>query len=540
VPLLPLLGFAFAHVGTTFHQDGSVDANGWPLTRAERTDYKETSHYTDVIAFIETLQHKGAPISVQYIGASKEGRRMPLVIAARPMVASAAEARRSGKPIIYIQANIHAGEVEGKEAALHILRRLSQEGPGGVLDRAILLFDPIYNIDGNEKFGPMDVNRPEQNGPESVGLRSSGEGFDLNRDGMKAESLEFRALLANLWNTWDPDVMMDLHTTDGTRHGYELTYAPPLNPNTAPGIVAFTRDEMLPRIRRDIRQHWGQELFDYGDTENRNKKQVWATFEEGGRYMTNYAGLRNRIGILSEATTYIPFKDRVVVTDHFVMSCLDYILQNSRRVMQLTRDADAQVAAWGANPSTAPELGVQFAMGPGREEEVLLEPDPGPGKKRPFGRPEQIVKVKMPIYERFVATQKAKLPAGYLIPADQTKIVELLRRHGIVVEQVKQAFAVNAQTFTAKDVRVAGRPFQGHRLIQINGTFAGSREYAKPGAFLVRTSQPLGMLIFNLLEPESSDGVETWGFLGNQPKAGDVYPILKVMDPVSPVTERVP
>ena len=272
--------------------------DGWPQTRAERTDYRETSTYQDVIGFIESLQRKGAPITVEYIGTSKEGRRMPLVIAAHPMVASPADARRSGKPIIYIQANIHAGEVEGKEAAQAILRRACQEGPGGLLDKVILLFDPIYNIDGNEKFGPQAKNRPEQNGPEMVGLRTSGEGFDLNRDGMKAESIEFRAVLDRIWNRWDPDVMMDLHTTDGTRHGYDLTYSPPMNPNTPSGIVRFSRDELLPNIRRQIRKQFGTELFDYGDDTTNNKIRAWRTFGEGGRYMTNYAGLRNRIGIL--------------------------------------------------------------------------------------------------------------------------------------------------------------------------------------------------------------------------------------------------
>src|SRR4051812_47861147 len=169
--------------------------NGWPLTRAERSNYEETSHYQDVIAFIGALQANGGPVSLEYIGTSTEGKKIPLVIASRPLVSSPAEARRMGRPIVYIQANIHAGEVEGKEAIQAIVRRACQEGPGGLLDKVVLLVTPIYNIDGNEKFGPVARNRPEQVGPAMVGVRANGQNLDLNRDAIKAESPEMNAVL---------------------------------------------------------------------------------------------------------------------------------------------------------------------------------------------------------------------------------------------------------------------------------------------------------------------------------------------------------
>ncbi len=172
------------------HPRGQKPANdeGWPQTRAERTDYRETSHYEDVLHFLENLQAKGAPISVQFIGVSTQGRKIPLVIAARPPVAGPTEARLNGKPVVYVQANIHAGEVEGKEAVLMLLRELARKPEGGLLDEIVLLVTPIYNIDGNEKWGSWQNNRRSQNKPEVVGIRTNGQGFDLNRDGMKAES----------------------------------------------------------------------------------------------------------------------------------------------------------------------------------------------------------------------------------------------------------------------------------------------------------------------------------------------------------------
>jgi len=507
--------------------------SGWPQTRAERTNYAETSHYADVIEFIQGLQAMQAPISLQYIGASKEGRRMPMVIASRPLVTTPAEAKRSGKPVIYIQANIHAGEVEGKEAAMMVLRRVCQE-QRGLLDKVILLVNPIYNADGNERFGPQARNRPGQVGPEMVGVRQSGEGFDLNRDGIKAESLEFRAVLTSIWNSWDPDVMMDLHTTNGTRHGYELTYSPPMHPNTIPQIIRFSRDEMLPRLRKQIRERNKQELFDYGDAIRLKDQVGWRTFSEAGRYMTNYAGLRNRIGILSEATTYVPFKERVIATDVFVTGVLDYIAKNAGRVVKMSKDADMEAAA--TKPGT--ELGVVFEPADRGAEDTLVERAAKAGEPRRTGRPTDLEKIRMPIFDRFHPTKSAKFPAAYLIPGSEKGLVDLLLLQGVVVEKVVRAADVKVESFTISSAKQDAQAFQGHRLIQLEGTFATKVSKAAVDSFVVRTAQPLSRLIFSILEPESSDGAATWGFLG-VPKVGDTFPIVKALENPNLVTERL-
>lgn len=506
----------------------------WPQTRAERTNYAETSHYDDVIDFLEALQERGAPISVRYVGASPAGLRIPLVIVSSPPVATPVEAKRSGKPIVYIEANIHAGEVEGKEAALAIVRRLSQEAPAGLLSKLIVVVAPIYNIDGNEKFDAVAKNRPEQDGPGLVGVRANGQGLDLNRDGMKAETNEMRAMLEALYSTWDPDVMLDLHTTDGTRHGYELTYSPCLNPNTESGILKFDRDEMLPHVRSELRSKFGMETFDYGNVETRNGSRAWATFGEEGRYMTNYVGLRNRIGVLSEATTYIPFKDRVVATDRFVTSVLDYVAAHAGKVLELTRGADARVTQWGLNPASAPALGVRFDFESRGTESTILEKGP-PTAKRPLA----VENVRMPIFDRFKATRTARFPAAYLLPASEIKVVELLRRHGIVVERLEKPWRGKAQAYRIKIAMAARSQFQGHRLVRMEGEFRDEQADAKAGDFLVRTSQPLGILIFNLLEPESLDGVISWEFLASPLFASSDLPIRKLFENPRAVTEVV-
>jgi hypothetical protein len=132
------------------------------------------------LRYIEDLQAKGAPISTQSIGVSTQGREIPLVIASRPAVAGPADARRAGKLVVYVQANIHAGEVEGKEAVLMLLRELARDPEAGLLDKIVLLTTPIYNIDGNEAWGPWQTNRRSQNEPEVVGTRGDAGGAEVH------------------------------------------------------------------------------------------------------------------------------------------------------------------------------------------------------------------------------------------------------------------------------------------------------------------------------------------------------------------------
>lgn len=509
----------------------------WPETRAERTNYAETSRYEDVIKFVQDLQSNGAPVSLVYMGKSTEGRDMPLLIASRPPVASPAEARRSGKPIVYIQANIHAGEVEGKEGALALLRDWSK-GPNTVLDRAIILMTPIYNIDGNEKFGPQERNRPGQNGPEQVGVRANGQNLDLNRDCIKAETPEMRAVLEQVYTKWDPDVIFDLHTTDGTRTGWELTYSPPLNPNTDPDVLKYSRDELMPAVRRLYRKEYGQEIFDYGNATAAGTNRQWFTFGQEGRYVTNYAGLRNRIAILSEAVNYLSFKDRVVSTERFVQAVMDKVVKDSRRIIDMTRGADMRTIGWGVDPSKAPALGVRFDFDNRGQEDVILEKPPAEGRPRPKGRPTDYIRVRMQVNDRFKTTRTAKLPAGYLIPASETATVDLLKRHGIVVEKFLAPWVGAAEEFIVSEAAADVQPFQGHKLVRLEGSFRSAITTAEAGSYLVRTAQPLGVLIFHMLEPESLDGVASWGFLA-MPAPKSTYPIRKCFEVPRVATERI-
>lgn len=499
-------------------------------TRAERSKYTETSTYADVAAFIDSLQAKGAPIVVGRIGTTTQGRDLPFIVASRPLVHSPAEAKRLGRPIVYVQGNIHAGEVEGKEALQALLRDLVLSPKKNVLDSIVLIAVPIYNADGNEVFGPTARQRGSQNGPELVGQRPNAKMLDLNRDYVKAEAPETRASLA-MFNAWDPDLFVDLHTTNGSYHGYALTYAPSLHP--AAGIRsatfggAFVRDSMLPVLRKRVRTKHPYEIFDYGNFTGDEgpaapgEAKAWSTYDHRARYGVNYYALRGRLAVLSEAYSHDPFERRVKSTYAFVSELLSLTAEKSHRVLALTRGADAALDAGKvAEVPVRATLTKKPLMLPVIEE--LLEKTDAPptetGVRRGYRRTGKFVTSTLPVRDRFDATRTAPMPWGWLVmpPAADT-VGAMLRLHGVrVTRTTAVAMIEELECFSADSIVASPRAFQGHRETRFEGRWLpmlGSTpggENVSVGSLIVTARQPLGVLAQLLLDPASDDGFGTW------------------------------
>jgi hypothetical protein len=493
-----------------------------PRTRAEKTNYLETSHYDDVIAFIDSLRKIDAPISVGSIGTTTENRPIPYVVASRPLVTTPDAARALGRPIVYVQGNIHAGEVEGKEALQALLRDLVFQSKRNVLDSIVLIAVPIYNADGNERFADQARNRGAQNGPELVGQRPNATGLDLNRDYIKGEAPETRASLA-MFNRWNPDVFVDLHTTDGSYHGYALTYSPSLNPAGDIGPFsggAYARDSILPELRRRVRERRGYETFDYGNFASQDSvEKGWFTYEHFPRYGTNYYALRGRISVLSEAFSHDPFNRRVASTYAFVAELLTMIGERGPRIRALSARSDSALAVWGRGGSTV-QIPIRGDMTKNPYTgDVLVETlqrtgdsvRTEPGVRIGFRRTGQIRSVRMPVYDRFVSTMTAPAVWGYAFPEADTSAVRLLRLHGVVVEQVRSNCSPNAESFVADSVIVAGGQFRNAR---VEGRWHPTETRLRPGTNVVRVGQPLGVLATYLLEPRSDDGLVAWNIGG--------------------------
>jgi zinc carboxypeptidase len=494
-------------------------------TRPERTGFRETSTYADVLGFLDSLQRITGDLRVGTLAASPEGRPVPYVVAARPPVFSPTEAHRSGKLVIYLQANIHAGEVEGKEAAQMLLRDLTRGPLRPLLDQVVLLVVPIYNADGNERMASGEENRPGQNGPPVVGQNTNGQGLNLNRDYVKMEAPETRGAAA-LLTAWDPDLFVDLHTTNGSYHGYVLTYAPGLNPNLNPA-VQFVRDRFLPMLRDRMERKHQQRTFSYGNFRNQDPDslaQGWETYDARPRFGTNWMGLRGRLSVLSEGYSNADFRTRITATYNFVCEILGLAAEQRSTIQSLVRAADRQ------RPDS---VAVRSVLAPPVVQEVIAEiteaAGEGAGGYARRKRTGVYRAVRMPVFDRFAPARREAMPAAYLVPARLREVAELLRRQGVAVELLPQPWHATAGAFAVDSLAVAPL-FEGHRTVQVEGRWGGERDTAlSAGWYLVRTDQPLGTLAAYLLEPASEDGVVTWNLLDRELRTGATYPILRLL-----------
>ncbi len=506
-------------------------------TRAERTDARETSSYADVLGFLDSLQRAGAGIHVGTLGTSPEGKRIPYVIASRPLISSPAEAARSGKPVVWIQGNIHAGEVEGKEVAQMLLRDVTLGPLRPLLDSVVLLVVPIYNTDGNDHFAPGDVNRPGQNGPAVVGRNTNGQGLNLNRDYVKQEAPETRGELA-LLAAWDPDVFVDLHTTNGSYHGYALTYATGLNPNSPP-LNEWAYDRFLPAIRERMRKRHHEETYWYGNFRNQEPDsltQGWETYDPRPRFGINLMAMRNRLAILSEAYSNDPFAQRIRATYDFTREILSLVAERKSEIRTLEQASDR----WRPD-----SVAVRSSYAPPRTDAIIGEitHDAGEGTNGYARRQRTGVfrSIRMPVFDRFVPTRVEARPVAYFLRAEHAALVELLRREGVRVERLAEPWHGALEHFALDTVRATAVPFEGHRTVSVEGRWADAEPRDVPaGSYLVRTDQPLGTLAAYLLEPASEDGFVTWNFLDRELRPRGEYSILRTGAAVRAVAVEEP
>ena len=492
------------------------------FTRAERTEFRETTGYDEVMALSRRLADASADIHLTTFGYTSEGRALPLLVVGAAD-ASAQAVLATGKTRIYVQGGIHSGEACGKEALLMLLRRFSAGQYPSWTDSLVLLIAPMYNADGAERV--LLTNRPRQHGPiGGMGQRPNAQGLDLNRDHTKLDSPEARSLVG-LVNAYDPHLSVDLHTTNGTRHAYHVTYAPPLHPNTPSTIDRFLRDEWLPEVTRRIKEKHGWDYYYYGNAYPRGGEMGWYTFDHRPRFNNNYVGLRNRMAILSEAYAYATFEDRVRGSLWFVEEILDYAEQNSSRIQDIVRAADlaSVVGSELAVRATLPRSQEQVTILMGEVDE---ERNPYTGRtmlrRRNVSTPTQM-------YEAgtFEASETAVAPEAYYVLPEAEGAIERLEAHGVAVVRYATEREVPADRFVIDSTTVAQREFQGHHERTIWGHWISTMETLPAGTAYVSVDQPLGRLAFTLLEPRSDDGFVTWAILDEQIEAG-TFPVLRV------------
>ena len=490
-------------------------ANSQVLTTAEKSDYTSTSTYREVMLFVDELLKSSDNIRMETLATSIEGRKIPLLILANPMPQTPEDLVGDDRIVVYFQANIHAGEVEGKEATQMLMRDLLNDFSPAIFDHVVLLVCPIFNPDGNEKFSLK--NRTNQNGPvNGVGVRHNGQWLDLNRDAMKLETPEVRGLVSRVFNRWDPAISVDCHTTDGSYHEEPVTFTWMMNPNGDRNLINFMRDDMMPEVHKTLQNTYHVDNIFYGEFIDRlNLEKGWISYAAEPRFWVNYVGVRNRLAILNENYVYADFKTRVNGSYHLLKSILDYAAEHSTDIKTLLTKSDQgmEKVHFDQQPDS---LAIKYQGYPTPNKITIkaIEADTIPGAKGywRFKQSDRHRTITVPYIADYYSTQSIAIPKAYILFIEVPEVLTNLKLHGIKIEHLPADTSLMVGSFQIENLKGAQRLFQGHYQNSISGRYKIETKSFSKGTSIIYTNQQLGYLIAYLLEPETDDGYLKWNF----------------------------
>jgi hypothetical protein len=521
----------------------SQTRSAWPeslIITPEKSNFEKTSSHADVMQFISTIKSMSTQVQSFTLGKSPMGKDIPVIILSKTGISTPEQAKASGKMVVYVQGNIHGGEVEGKEVTMMLMRDILLGKLGYLLDNQVILFVPIYNTDGNDKMAKG--TRPSQeNSPLEAGERENGQGLDLNRDGIKLEAPETQALVQQLIIAWDPQVSVDLHTTNGTWHGYSLTWAPSYLSGGEPATYQYTNNIMLAGITKKVKEKYGLFFGPFGDFSTRDgwPLKKFYTYNHHPRYLINQFGLRNRMAILSEAFAHERFYQRINSTYTFVFEILDHCNKNAKQIREINRNAEAAAIRNVIANAGKIKKGVRFKMVPAKQKlNGFRTYDYNPFTKADGNtfwlKTGRIVTYdSVAYYGEFKDTVQSTLPRGYIIPASFKTIAEHMKKMGVKVETLVADETLQGETFTIEKITKAARKFEGHFMASAEGKFQPATRAFSKGDYKIDLAQPLANLIFYMLEPQSDDGLLVWNFFDEYLEKNEVnkkpveFPVFK-------------
>jgi len=481
------------------------------LTDYEKSGYKRTPRYAETMEYCRRLE-KGSPwIKVTSFGKSPEGRDLSLVIASKEGAFGPTKAAKTEKAIVLIQNGIHAGEIDGKDACLMLLRDIAiTKTQASLLEGVILLVIPMYNVDGHERFGPY--NRINQNGPEETGWRVTAQNLNLNRDYLKADAPETQAWL-KMFNAWLPDFFIDCHVTDGADFQYSITYAIETHQNVAPSVRTWTNTKLLHPVLAKV-QAAGIKIAPYlFFVDERDKLKGLLGYVSPPRFATGYAVLQNRPGFLVETHMLKEYATRVDATYRVLQAILETINADPQSLRRAVRIADEQSKHGPETP-----FPVQFEMTDepsdtlhllGYEQRIERSEVSGADRivytREPF-------EADIPRYDEAKVTKSIVPPQAYLIPPQWSQVIGRLKSHGLRLERLTASQELEIESYRFSNVKWQQTPFEGRHPVTYSIELTEERRLFPAGTVVVRLHQRAARVAIHALEPDAPDAFVQWGF----------------------------
>jgi len=477
-------------------------------TPVERSGFRDTPSYDVTVQWLRQLDVARPEIEMRSLGKSGEGRDLWMVVASRERDKSPESLQRSGKPIVLVQAGIHAGEIDGKDAGLMMLRDMTVRGTAArLLEEVHLLLIPIFNVDGHERSSPW--NRMNQRGPSTPGWRTTARNLNLNRDYAKADAPEMRHLLQAI-ERWRPDLYVDVHVTDGADYRYDVTYGWNDREAWSPAIAGWLDAVLRPAVDGALERlgHAPGPLVLTVDPQDPSRGMYGWT--AGPRYSNGYGDARHLPTVLVENHSLKPFRQRVLGTRVLLEAVLGVVAREHGSLRAAISQDRARrepeiVTAWNdqpaANPTTIPFDGIAWRH----------EDSPVSGGKRLVytGEPASL---DMPILEPSGPAASVRRPPAYWIPGQWDEIIDRLALHGIRMDRLTGPRAVQMDMYRIDNPDLSDNAYEGRVTVQGAPRVERRTEILPAGSARVPTDQPLGTLAMLLLEPSSPDSFFRWGF----------------------------
>lgn len=500
-----------------FSQSMSVNVPKEWQTFAEKTDYQQTSRYSENIDFARRLDNSSDWISYKTFGKSGEGRDLPLLIAATGDTFTPETARKSGKAVIFIQAGIHAGEIDGKDAGFALLRDIAiTKTRAALLKDVVILFVPIYNTDGHENWNPY--NRINQNGPDEMGFRANATNLNLNRDYMKADAPETRAWLA-LWNEWKPDFFIDCHVTDGADFQYNVTYEYAHFQEVAPEIKnwmdAHFDGKIVPQVEKE-----GNLLTHYVEFAGREITGGVATFIATPRYASGYAPLRNRPGLLIETHMLKAYKSRVRGTYDVLWKTIEEINTSKTSLFEANASADAETIEAGKTYDANRQFPLLLQITDKAEMidfkgiEYKYEDSPVSGAKRlVYGT--QPLNIKIKKFDEARISASVAPPLYYIVPPQWAEVIKVLQLHDVKFTKLTKSLTTSVESYRLTEPKWSPAPFENRNPVSYKVVPIIENRTFPVGSVVIPLAQSSANVLIHLLEPNSQDSFAYWGFFNS-------------------------
>ena len=482
------------------------------LTPSEQSQFSSTPSYDDTITFLRRLDLHSDLIQLQEFGRSAEGRPLVLVIASKNPEPLLNKRAKLPAVRVLIQAGIHAGEIDGKDAGLMLLRDFALGKQLPLLDNADLYFVPVFNVDGHERRGGANGRpsnqRVNQRGPDQMGWRATASNRNLNRDYMKAETPEMQAML-RLFQRLDPELYLDIHVTDGIDYQYDITYGSNDRHAFSPRIARWLREQYRPGIDKALKKQGhipGPLIF---ANNNKDLTQGISDWQASPRFSQGYGDLRHVPAMLVENHSLKPYKQRVLGTYVLMANSLELAGKNAatlRSAIAGDRQQRAETLGFAHTADPANTYKMTFA---GVAHESYDSAISGSKEVRWLGQAQEMEIDVIPSQPTVTVTR----PKAYWVPATATDVIASLRRHGIQLEEIKQPTTRNLELYRLPNASMQARPFEGRAMAQSGQPVIENRaRLFMPGSVRVSTEQPLGELVVALLEPQSEDSYFSWGY----------------------------